>query len=44
MTDDLISRQAVLYNDVDYSNISNVIAWMPFPEPYQGGEQYGMEK
>lgn len=31
--------QAVLYNDVDYSDISNVIAWMPLPEPYQGGEQ-----
>lgn len=27
--------QAVLYNDVDYSDISNVIAWMPLPEPYQ---------
>jgi len=21
-----------------------VTAWMPLPEPYQGGEQYGMEK
>ena len=31
--------QMVLYNDVDYSDISNVIAWMPLPEPYQGGEQ-----
>lgn len=32
--------QAVLYNDVDYSDISNVIAWKPLPEPYQeGGEQ-----
>ena len=28
--------QAVLYNDVDYSDISNVIAWLPLPEPYQG--------
>ena len=27
--------QAVLYNDVDYSDISNVIAWMPLPEPYR---------
>lgn len=27
--------QVVLYNDVDYSDISNVIAWMPLPEPYQ---------
>ena len=27
--------QMVLYNDVDYSDISNVIAWMPLPEPYQ---------
>ena len=27
--------QAVLYNDVDYSDISNVIAWMPLPEYYQ---------
>ena len=33
--------QAVLYNDVDYSDISNVIAWMPLPEYYQekDGEQ-----
>ena len=31
--------QMVLYNDVDYSDISNVIAWMPLPEPYQEGEQ-----
>lgn len=31
--------QAVLYNDVDYSDISNVIAWMPLPEPYPRGEQ-----
>ena len=31
--------QAVLYNDVDYSDISNVIAWKPLPEPYQEGEQ-----
>ena len=37
--------QAVLYNDVDYSDISNVIAWMPLPEPYQRkGEQNGAEK
>ena len=28
--------QMVLYNDVDYSDISNVIAWMPLPEPYKG--------
>ena len=33
--------QMVLYNDVDYSDISNVIAWMPLPEPYQGrGEEH----
>ena len=31
--------QMVLYNDVDYSDISNVIAWMPLPKPYQEGEQ-----
>ena len=31
--------QAVLYNDVDYSDISNVIAWLPLPEPYQGVER-----
>ena len=33
--------QAVLYNDVDYSDISNAIAWLPLPEPYQGGGQDG---
>ena len=33
------SWQAILYNDVDYSDISNVIAWMPLPVIYQeGGE------
>ena len=33
--------QAVLYNDVDYSDISNVIAWMPLPEPYREGGETG---
>lgn len=31
--------QAVLYNDVDYSDISNVIAWMPIPEPYRACDE-----